>query len=107
MDLSECLPECVDLLKLDIEGSEFQVLDRLCSTGKIQRVRRLVGEFHVWRDRTDDLLQTLARLRASGMQLSMKAAAVPWIGLADVAAPFEVIDRNHVLMEVFAWRTDP
>jgi FkbM family methyltransferase len=104
IDLSERLPDYVDLLKLDIEGAEFPVVSRLCQTGAIQRVRRLICEFHVWRDKTDDLLRTLSQLRASGMQFSMKAAAVPWIGMADTGAPFEAIKRNHVLMEVFAWR---
>jgi FkbM family methyltransferase len=106
IDLSERLPDYVDLLKLDIEGAEFPVVSRLCQTGAIQRVRRLICEFHVWRDKTDDLLRTLSQLRASGMQFSMKAATVPWIGMADVEAPFEVIKRNHILMEVFAWRTN-
>jgi FkbM family methyltransferase len=106
IDLSERLPDYVDLLKLDIEGAEFPVVSRLCQTGAIQRVRRLICEFHVWRDKTDDLLRTLSQLRASGMQFSMKAAIVPWLGMADTEAPFGVIKRNHVLMEVFAWRTN-
>ncbi len=104
IDLSERLPDCVDLLKLDIEGAEFQVVSRLCQTGAIQRIRRLICEFHVWRDKTDDLLRALSQLRGSGMQFSMEAAAVPWIGMADTEAPFEVIKRNYILMEVFAWR---
>jgi len=104
VDLSECLPERVDLLKLDVEGAEFAVLDRLCETGTIRRVRHLICEFHVWRDKTGDLLRTLAKLRANGLELSMTAAPVPWIGLADEDAPFENVRRNHVLMEVFAWQ---
>lgn len=104
VDLSECLPERVDLLKLDIEGAEFAVLDRLCDTGTIRRVQNLVCEFHVWRDMTDHLLRTLAKLRSKDMRLSITAAAVPWIGLADEEAPFGRIGRHHVLMEVFAWR---
>ncbi len=106
VDLSEQLPNRVDLLKLDIEGAEFQVLDRLCETQAIQRVQKLICEFHVWRDKTDELLATLARIRDNGMQISIKAAAVPWIGLATDEAPFEAIQRNHVLMEVFGWRTN-
>ena len=105
VDLSDCLPDRVDLLKLDIEGAEFPVLDRLCETGTIRRVRHLICEFHVWRDKTGDLLRTLAKLRANGMQLSLTAAPVPWIGLADEDAPFERVRRNHVLMEVFAWQS--
>jgi len=104
IDLSEHMPNCVDLLKLDIEGAEYKVLKRLCETRAIQRVQRLICEFHVWRDKTDELLATLALLRASGMQLSMFASVVPWIGLANEDAPFEVVHRNHVVMEVFAWR---
>lgn len=104
IDLSEQLPNRVDLLKLDIEGAEFQVLDRLCETRAIQRVQKLICEFHVWRDKTDDLLATLTRMRDNEMQISMTAAAVPWIGLATDEAPFEAIQRNHILMEVFAWR---
>jgi len=106
VDLSEWLPERVDLLKLDVEGAEFAVLDRLCETGTIRRVRHLICEFHVWRDKTGDLLGTLAKLRANGMQLSMTAATVPWIGRADEDAPFENVRRNHVLMEVFAWQSE-
>ena len=106
IDLADCLPDRVDLLKLDIEGAEFPVLDRLCQTGAIGRVRQLICEFHVWRDRTDSLLRTLGRLRASGMQVSMSAAAVPWLGPASEEAPFEAIQRNHVLMEVFAWQSN-
>jgi FkbM family methyltransferase len=106
VDLSEWLPERVDLLKLDIEGAEFRVLHRLCETGVMRRVRRLICEFHVWRDKTDDLLRTLASLRANEMQFSMTAAAVPWIGLAEEDAPFESVRRNHVLMEVFAWHSE-
>lgn len=105
IDLSECLPARVDLLKMDVEGAEYPVLDRLCQTGAIRRVRQLVCEFHVWRDKTDALLQTLARLRSSGMQLSMNAAVVPWIGAAEEEAPFAAIQHQHVLMEVFAWHT--
>jgi len=80
------------------------VLNRLCETQAIQRVQKLICEYHVWRDKTDDLLATLARLRASEMQFPMNAGVVPWIELANEEAPFERIQRNHVLMEVFAWR---
>jgi FkbM family methyltransferase len=104
INISEHLPNRVDLLKLDIEGAEFAVLDKLCETQAIQRVERLICEFHLWRDKTDDLLAILTRLKSSGMQISMKAAVVPWIGLANDEAPFEAIQRNQVLMEVFAWR---
>jgi FkbM family methyltransferase len=39
-------PEPVDLLKVDIEGSEYEVL-RACPP-RPERVRRIVGELHTW-----------------------------------------------------------
>jgi len=104
IDFSESLPEYVDLLKLDIEGAEYEVINRLCETKAIQRVRRIICEFHVWRDRTGDLLTTLANLRQAGMQIAMKSEVVSWIGSTAEAAPFEVVQKRQVLMEVFAWR---
>ena len=94
----------MDLLKLDVEGAEFAILKKLCATGAIQCVRRLICEFHVYRERTDDFLQALSNLRKSGMNLSITGDAVPWIGLADESAPFDVINKNHVLIMAYAWR---
>lgn len=37
--------EC-DVLKLDIEGAEYEVLNDLCARGEIRRVRQLLVEFH-------------------------------------------------------------
>lgn len=37
--------EC-DVLKLDIEGAEYEVLGALCSSGEIRRTRQLLIEFH-------------------------------------------------------------
>jgi FkbM family methyltransferase len=103
IDLVDYLPACVDLLKLDIEGAEFAVLTKLCETGAIQRIKRLVCECHIWREKTDDFVRALALLRSSKMQLSMNAAAGPYLGLAAEEAPFEVIKRKQVLLELFAW----
>jgi hypothetical protein len=56
------------------------------------------------RDTTDDLLATLARIRPDGLQIVMKAGAVPSIGLAHDEPPFDAIQCNDFLMEVFGWR---
>jgi len=37
--------EC-DVLKLDIEGAEYEVLAELCRTGEIRRARQVLIEFH-------------------------------------------------------------
>lgn len=103
-DLAQIIPERVDLLKLDIEGAEYSVIEKLRRTGAIDRIRRLVCEFHVRRDQTDELLSTLASLRESGMEFAVSGGMVPWLGMADEESPFEVVNRKQILLEVFAWR---
>jgi FkbM family methyltransferase len=105
IDLARNLPERVDLLKLDIEGAEFAVLERLYETKALQRVEHLIAEFHVRRRDTDRFIRSLQQLRESGMEIAFRADVMPWIGLADMSAPFESIARNRMLVEVHAWRT--
>jgi FkbM family methyltransferase len=59
--------EC-DVLKLDIEGAEYDVLEALCRSGEIRRARQLLVEFHHHcTDRTfQDTLGAIARVCASG-----------------------------------------
>ncbi|HVU02797.1 MAG TPA: FkbM family methyltransferase [Polyangiaceae bacterium] len=45
----EIAPGGVDLLKLNIEGAEYEVLDRLLETGWMTNVRILLVQFHEWR----------------------------------------------------------
>jgi FkbM family methyltransferase len=44
--LSDQLKETVDLLKLDVEGAEWDVIEDLTSTGRISLVQRMIIEFH-------------------------------------------------------------
>jgi FkbM family methyltransferase len=62
--------EC-DMLKLDIEGAEYAVLDALCANGQIKRARQLAVEFHHgWTDRTlQDTEKCVAQLAAHGFEL--------------------------------------
>ncbi|RZL34944.1 MAG: FkbM family methyltransferase [Rubrivivax sp.] len=49
----------IDLLKINIEGGEFELLEHLIATGEIARVRRLQVQFH---DFVPDALARRARL---------------------------------------------
>jgi FkbM family methyltransferase len=104
VDLAAHLPERVDLLKLDVEGAEYAIVSRLCSSGAIGRVQNLVAEFHVRRRDVDNFIQSLRFLREAGMELAMTSALGPWLGPADVAAPFEIVGDHQVLVELYAWR---
>jgi FkbM family methyltransferase len=44
--LSDFITEDVDLLKIDIEGGEYDVFKDLCDTGKIKSIKRIVCEVH-------------------------------------------------------------
>lgn len=48
--LDELGLERIDLLKINIEGGEFDVLDRLIETGWIRKVRCLMVQFHEWHE---------------------------------------------------------
>jgi len=62
--------ECA-VLKLDIEGAEYEVLGALCSNGEITRTRQIAVEFHHgWTDRTEqDTRECIAKLEARGFAL--------------------------------------
>jgi len=69
--LSQCESRECDVLKLDIEGAEYAVLDALCRTGEIRRARQLLVEFHHHcTDHTiEDTLNAISRIEASGFSL--------------------------------------
>ncbi len=105
VDLARWLPDSTDLLKLDIEGAEFDVIDHLCATHAIRRIKHLVCELHVLRGTESRMLQVMQNLINAGMHISLNYGEVgPGIGLAPDAAPFEVIGRNQLLIELYAWK---
>jgi FkbM family methyltransferase len=60
-----------DVLKLDIEGAEYDVLEAICANGTIRRARQVLVEFH--HHCTDhplqDTLDAAARVEAEGFRL--------------------------------------
>ena len=63
--------EC-DVLKLDIEGAEYEVLQALCASGSIGRARQVLIEFHhhCTTHTLQDTLDAAARVQASGFRLA-------------------------------------
>lgn len=62
--------EC-DVLKLDIEGAEYPVLQQLCESGEIRRAGQLLIEFHhrVTHHRLEETLALIALIRNCGFRL--------------------------------------
>ena len=63
--------EC-DVLKLDIEGAEYELLEALARSGKIRSARQVLVEFHHgWTRRTpDDTRAAVEQLAAAGFELA-------------------------------------
>jgi FkbM family methyltransferase len=72
--LAPLLTEPVDLLKLDIEGAEFEVL-RSCRT-QLSRVKRAFVEYHSFADRPQCLPQLLQLLADAGFRLNITSPSV-------------------------------
>lgn len=64
------LEEC-DILKLDIEGAEYDVLAHLCARGDLARVRQLLVEFHhgATHHTLAETEATVARVEQAGFKL--------------------------------------
>ncbi|MBI2961663.1 MAG: FkbM family methyltransferase [Betaproteobacteria bacterium] len=60
-----------DVLKLDIEGAEYEVLERLCASGEVRRIGQLLVEFHhrVTHHRESDTRAAVRRIAACGFEL--------------------------------------
>jgi FkbM family methyltransferase len=104
VDLALALPERVDLLKLDIEGAEFEVLEHLLNTGSIDRVNHTAVEFHPTRRSMPQMIRILGRLQDAGFDIAFDSFLSPWVGLESTASPFEVVGRKRVLLYLYAWR---
>lgn len=60
---SECGSNAKMLLKIDIEGSEYEVLEKLCSTCDLSRITGILCEFHEINKRREQFRQVLGSLK--------------------------------------------
>lgn len=73
--LSTRLPETtIDLLKLDVEGAEWAVLDDLDESGSFDRIERMAIEYHHHLPGQDDFPRFLERLQRAGYIFSLVAS---------------------------------
>ncbi len=66
----EQIDEC-DVLKMDIEGAEYEVLNSLCGSGEISRTKQLLVEFHhgVTNYKVSDTYQMISTLASKRFDL--------------------------------------
>jgi FkbM family methyltransferase len=99
--LSDHIDGPVDLLKMDIEGSEFDVIADLCQSGQIAWVKTLICEVHGNPSTQRQIGEMWERLTEAGFQLSLRYARVAG---NSHESPFSVIPGKYYAMIVYAWR---
>lgn len=101
LDLAGLCGEPVDLLKLDIEGSEAVVLSHLASTGALRNVRALVCEWHEWGPAAPRLHEALAQITAAGLTYRIVQAYALGDG-ATAVFPHMRSPGNQLM--IYAWQ---
>jgi FkbM family methyltransferase len=97
--LSEYINEAVDLLKIDIEGSEYVVMQEI--SAKLHLVKRLYVEFHSYLNSEQYLSEIIEILKAAGFRYHLEQyypnTQRPFMGLHS----FQGI---HQMIGIYAWR---
>lgn len=99
--LSDLIHGPVDLLKLDIEGSEYDVIADLSQSGRIAQVKTLICEVHGNPSTQHRIPALWEQLTTAGFRLSLCDARV----VGDPReTPFSVIPGKYYAVLVYAWR---
>ncbi|HEY1387201.1 MAG TPA: FkbM family methyltransferase [Ktedonobacterales bacterium] len=99
--LSDLIDGPVDLLKLDIEGSEYDVIADLSQSGKIAQVKRLICEVHGNPSTQHQFAELWERLNEAGFRLSLGHARA---GGSPGETPFLRVPGVYYAVLVYAWR---
>jgi FkbM family methyltransferase len=94
--LSRFIEREVDFLKLDVEGAELDIIEELCSEGKLGYIKQMVIEFHHHIvPGADELSKILRLLEDAGFGYQIQS---------DLERPFRAQQFQDVL--IFAYRKD-
>jgi FkbM family methyltransferase len=92
----------VELLKLDVEGSEFALLDD-CD-GALSRVSKMIIEVHRFRDEDGKLGSLMGILERNGFRYVLSDLHHAGWMEAGVKPPFSECPTDKYIVSVFAWR---
>ena len=99
--LSDMIDGPVDLLKMDIEGSEYDVIADLSQSGQLSQVKTLICEVHGNPSTRRQFADLWQHLIAAGFHLSLFDARV---GGDSRETPFSVIPGKDYAIILYAWR---
>jgi len=103
--LADWIDRPVDLLKLDVEGAEFAILDDLLNTGKMDQVQRIICECHFYGKEWEAMGTLMSRLARAGFQMGIQSAwSHPQLGGPAIPTPFRVLPSGKCLVQLYAWR---
>jgi FkbM family methyltransferase len=99
VDIAEYINEPIDLIKMDIEGAEFEVIPHLGN--KLTLVKAMVIECHITNDQIGNLAKLLADLADAKFKVAVNSYGA-WRDL--VHRPNKLPDEFDQYMVVAAWR---
>jgi FkbM family methyltransferase len=103
--LADYITDTVDMLKLDIEGAEYTVLQDLCDTGAIAHVQRIICEFHGWAPVAGQTGRLLEALHQAGFATTFTyARSAPDLPGAPEPTPFPAVQDGKYLLRMYAWK---
>jgi len=101
MDFANFLSLPVDLVKLDIEGSEYRVVNRLFSQGKLGLIKNMIIECHIDQSTISLFGKMLEELHQAGFQVGINSMG-RWVDL--IRQP-EILPYHHSqYLTVAVWR---
>lgn len=107
LDIAKLCDRPVDLLKLDIEGAEYAVMDRLRESGAIDQVKRIVCEAHERADSERELHRLLGGLAEAGFRYQItQARSAPWLDDEPSGSGFRRAPVRGSLAMIHAWRPE-
>ena len=103
--LSDWMQDRVDLLKLDVEGSEFEVIEDLCASGAIDRVGSIICEIHGNSRLQERVATLLSSLGPAGFRSTLSELRAWAVGPGpEDPTPFPSIKSGKFLLHLYAWR---
>lgn len=103
IDIADYLNKEVDLLKLDIEGAEYEVVTHLASKNAFKQVRNIIVECHLLQNDYTAFGDLIKQLKNAGFKLSVNNMG-KWRDL--IRRPAVGGDHYEQYMMVCGWKDD-
>ena len=102
IDLATYLDREVDLLKLDVEGAEFEIVPHL--DDRLARVKNILVEVHITdQERYRGLAELLTTLKGAGFEIALNSYG-PWRDLVRRHTPEPLHCEQYMLLA--GWRSE-